>query len=204
MWGGKFVHLFFTNLIVVVLFSSVLIANVDQQVITLPSVPKEPSIIEQANHSKYTYGYNDAFYLNLSAHGSRATYFVVLIGMRNLPVVNSSDISQLLFNPIQVNIYKVNQELQPQASNSSFQISQVSLTSPQTFPLIDLMVVPLAKIGVSITEPTWSYFQQFLYYPEVHYFYLNFTITPYENVGPFVFAGVPQAVTLNWTTTVVS
>ncbi|MHB8396073.1 MAG: hypothetical protein ACYDAZ_01930 [Thermoplasmataceae archaeon] len=205
----------FSVTIILVLISTVLtvlvVNNVDQPVYYLKNDPLAATyqnyvVNSTGGHVNYTrFGY-----INLSSDGCTQSYRYFLIGFRlGFTVINNTTLPYLQIAPVWLYVVKVSQILAWPYNSTSISVSAISITSPQGMPPMSLQQSISSgpsnshgSVGFDIGNLIWPFYNSLLEYPGFHNFYLNFTLTPYADLGPFKFSGNPVQMSLEWNNTI--
>ncbi|QRF75152.1 hypothetical protein Thermo_00645 [Thermoplasmatales archaeon] len=202
MKTGHLKLLVLVSITILILFTATSAINLEQKVTVLPLRPTEPSLISELNQPGLSTGFSRIGYLNLTAHGQTASIFYVFYGFHNLTVINATNAHKLQSNPIDLQIYKVNQSFGQPFNNTAISISDFKISSSIAVQEPPLLVGALPNIGMHIYCSSWYNYDDLLLHKGLHSFYLNFTITPYAEMYSYNFPGHALGVSLEWNVTV--
>lgn len=162
------------------------------------------------------YNYTETGYWNLSAHGCIQTYryFFEAFRIPQITVIDNRTVQFLSYAPFDFWMILANQSIIFPYTSTSIAVNNISVSTPMggqdtmTTKVVSGSGIPhlyrlMNTTGIEIEGLVWAKSEYIVDYPGFHTFYLNFTLTPYADIGPFKFSGGTVHTSLEWKATVV-
>lgn len=162
------------------------------------------------------YNYTETGYWNLSAHGCIQTYryFFEAFRIPQITVIDNRTVQFLSYAPFDFWMILANQSISFPYTSTSIAVNNISVSTSMgsqdtmTTQVVSGNGIPhlyrlMNTTGIEIEGLVWAKSEYIVDYPGFHTFYLNFTLTPYAEMGPFKFSGDTVHMSLEWNATVV-
>ncbi len=189
--------------------------KVDPSAYTFPSEYYSSTNFEGGPGSYYNY--TETGYWNLSAHGCIQTYryFFEAFHIPQITIIDNRTVQFLSYWPFDFWMILANQSINSPFTSTSIAVNNISVSyilgikDPMTTKVLAGSGIPhlyhgfMNTTGIEIEGLSWAMPEWLLQFPGTHVFYLNFTLTPYADIGPFKFSGGRVHISLEWNATVV-